>query len=404
MGSFTNKQYTNVVDSLVQANASKLNNPYYVFSDKKPTKVVYYKQNLKKSTLDEASQLQYAHVSSESALRYNKIEDFYLYGIDRMSVDYDVGDNGLEANAISGEAYILPNTIEPIAGDFFSITYVKEDLLFKVNSVTPDTLDTGANIYKIEYQLELTNSSENIERQVVDSFKFIVNNIGTEFNSVIKSSDYELTAKLEGLIDNLIDWYIGIFFKPKLQTFVYKYDEAWNFYDPFMIEFMRRHDLMSTSDYFYVAHQTNLEATFPFEYAKSIFAAIEEKAVKKIANTITCTADMITDINSLFTSRIEEYYQVKYVDNMPFKTRFSIIDYEIADHIKFNKLYDDGDKKSIYNLLISYMNDDENYISDAIIEKIHMMEFDDNKTIFYLIPIYIFIIKNYIATAIMGKS
>ena len=404
MGSFTNKQYTNVVDSLVKANASKLDNPYYKFSDKKPTKVNYYKQNKTKSTLDSASQLQYAHISSQSALVFNKIEDFFLYGIDRISVEYDVGENGTEAAPINGDAYVLPNTIEPLPGDFFSISYVKEDLLFKVDDVTPDTLDTGANIYKISYHLEYTNSTSQIEAQVDKTYKFLVNNVGTEFAAVISSTDYELTEKLEQLTFDLANWYNGIFFKPKVQTYIYRYDDSWNFYDPFMIEFMRRHDLMSGEDYFYVAHQTNLEAIFPFEYAKSLFHYIEEKDAAKIGNGIICTADLITDINSLFTSRLEDYYQIKYIDNMPFKTRISILDQDVVQHIQFNKKYYDGDKKSVYNILISYMNDDEGYITDAIINKIHDMEFCDSKDIFYLIPIYIYIIKYYIKTSIMAKS
>lgn len=404
MGSFINKQYTNVVDSLVKANASKLDNPYYKFSDKKPTKVNYYKQNKTKSTLDPASQLYYAHISPDSPLVFNKIEDFFLYGIDRIAVEYSVGDSGTEANEITGDAYVLPNTIEPLPGDFFSIPYIKEDLLFKVNEVTPDTLDTGANIYKISYKLEYTNSIDKIEKQVYKKFKFLVNNVGTEFNALITDSDYELTEKLEQLTADLANWYNGIFFKTKIQTYVYRYDDAWNFYDPFMIEFMRRHDLMSGDDYFYVAHQTRLEATFPFEYAKSIFHYIEEKDTQKIANGIICTADLITDVNSLFTSRLEDYYEIKYIDNMPYKTRITILDYDVTQHIQFNKKYDDGDPKSIYNILISYMNDDENYITDSIIDKIHAMDYCNNKEVFYLIPIYIFIIKQYIATSIMTKN
>ena len=52
MGRFTNSNYTQVVNSLTSAIESKINNPYYKFSDKKPTTVIYYRINKEKSTLD----------------------------------------------------------------------------------------------------------------------------------------------------------------------------------------------------------------------------------------------------------------------------------------------------------------------------------------------------------------
>lgn len=165
-GKFSDTSYKNTIDNLVSATKDKLNNPFYVFSDQKPTKVTYYSQNIEQSTLDQASGLYQAHVGKGSPFKFNKIKDFFLYGIEKISTDYDVGDNGIEANEITGDAIILPNTVAPRDGDFFSISYVKESLLFKVNGVTTDTLDTGANFYKIEYKLELVDAIESIEAQV----------------------------------------------------------------------------------------------------------------------------------------------------------------------------------------------------------------------------------------------
>ena len=103
MGKFTDTKYTNTIDSLVSATKSKINNPYYIFSDKKPTKVTYYSQNIEKSTLDEASGLYEAHLGGQSPFKYNKISDFIIYGIEKIATDYDLNDNnGIEANDITG--------------------------------------------------------------------------------------------------------------------------------------------------------------------------------------------------------------------------------------------------------------------------------------------------------------
>ena len=50
MGKFTSVKYTNTVDNLVNATKSKIDNPYYIFSNQSPTKVTYYAQNVEQST------------------------------------------------------------------------------------------------------------------------------------------------------------------------------------------------------------------------------------------------------------------------------------------------------------------------------------------------------------------
>lgn len=402
---FSNTQYSNTIENLVKASETKLVNPYYKFSDKKPTSVVYYKQNKTKSTLDDCSDMHYAHVSDQSALRFNKIVNFQLYGLPAITLDYDVGDNGLEAGPITGDCIVLPNTIEPLVGDFFSIPYIKEDVLFKVDSVTPDTLDNGANIYKIEYHLELTNSTDDIEKQVVATYQFMAEYVGTEFNCMITSDDYNLASSLSSLIEQLATYFNSIFYKHRLQTYVYLDENGTNFYDPYMIEFIRRNKILCTDDKFtYVAHQTTPGIIFPYEYAKSFFHALEKRDKSELTDINIVSADLITDINSLFSARIEDYYQIKLLDNTPFKTKFPLFDQDIINAIKWNKKYSDTNKNSIFNLVIDYMNGAEDYISDSIIDQIHKMEFVPSKNIFYLIPIYIYIIRSYIASNILSSQ
>lgn len=395
MGKFSDTKYINTVDKLVEATKEKLVNPYYPFGDKKPTKVNYYSQNIERSTLDEASGLYGAHVGKNSPFKFNKIVDFLLYGIDKITTDYSVGDYGTESEPINGDAIILPNTITPRPGDFFSISYVKEVVLFKVNEVTPDTLDTGANIYKISYQLELTDSIDGIEAQVEKKFNFIVGNVGTDFKSVIQDCDYDLVNKLGALVDQLIIYFNNIFFDSRLQTFVYNHD-GWNFYDPFLIEFFIRNKVLNYGDdYLYVSHALNTRKTFGMDYTKTLFYALENPK-DDINCDINATADLISDPNSLFVTRMEYYYEVRYRDNSPYKTRFQIIDPDIIDHIKANKMYNKGDKNEYYNLWIAYFNGNDNFINGDILSLIKKADYMDNLSCFYSLAISIFIIEKYI--------
>ena len=392
MGKFSDTKYINTIDNLVSATKDKINNPYYKFSDKKPTKVTYYTQNVEKSTLDEASGLYEAHLGSKSPFKFNKIKDFVLYGIDRINVEYDVGEFGTESNPITGNCILLPNTIVPKDGDFFSISYVKENLLFKVNSISPDTLDNGANIYSIEYALEKVDMIDTIESQVAKTYRFIVDNIGTEFKAIIQDCDYDLIDNLEALVDNLIIKFTNIFFNDKLQTFVCNHD-GWNMYDPFLIEFMKRNNILSFGEeYVYVSHATCTNKTFGMDYLKTFFYALENPT-KRINYNTTGTADLIQDPNSLFSTRLQEYYMINHVDYTPYKIRINLFDMDVVEHIRDNKMYVKDDEKEYYNLWIAYFNNNDDFIKEDLIDLLNKIEFMDNLKYFYALPIAIFIIE-----------
>lgn len=395
MGKFTDTKYTQTIDSLVDASKTKLNNPYYKFTDQKPTKVIYYAQNVEKSTLDEASGLYGEHVGDSSPFKFNKIKDFIIYGLDRINVDYNVGDFGTEAEAIEGDAIILPNTIEPRPGDAFLISYVKENLLMRVTEVSIDTLDSGANFYKIGYKLN-DDTIEQIEGQIEKNFNFVATNIGTDFKAIITDDDYKLIENLEALTEILITYFENIFYYTSLQTFVYDHD-GWSMYDPFMIEFLIRNNVLSFGDkYIYLHHAATTNKTFGMDYTKTFFHNLENPTTEDLKPQNMATADLITDRNSLFICRMESYYMVRYFDKTPYKTRFQIIDNDIIERIKENNPYEKGNEKEIYNLWIAYFNNNKDFIKGDILSMIKNADWMDNLECFYMLGISIFIIERYI--------
>lgn len=395
MGKFVNTNYAKTVDNLTKAINNKIDNPYYKFTDQHPSKVTYYNQNIEKSTLDEASGLYEAHISSKSPIVFNKIKDFIIYGLDKVALEYDAGDFGVEANSAgSGDAIILPNTIEPRPGDFFVLSYLKENLLFKVNGVSIDTLDTGANIYKVEYAAELTNSIENIEKQVDKSFTFLVDNVGTDMKSVISDDDKAYIEKLEVLIENMITIFNNLFFDSRLQTFVYNHD-GYHMYDPYMIEFLIRNKVLNYGDeYIFVDHATPVNKTFSMDYNRSFFRQLELPD-EEINCTGLATADLISDPNSLFVTKMDEYYCVRYLDKTPYKTRFEIFNKDILERVKSGKMYIKGSKNEPYNLWINYFNPSKPLKGD-IVALIRDIDYMDNLSCFYMLPISIFILEKYV--------
>jgi hypothetical protein len=395
MGTFTNSTYTATIQSLITATESKINNPYYKFSDKKPTECTYFKQNREKSTLDETTALNYSHVGEDSPIKFNQINGFYIYGFDKITLDYDVTDFGLESGEITGDVVVLPNTIIPLPGDFFKVTAIKEDVLFKVNKVTPDTLDNGSNFYKIEYKLELVNQYENILKQVVATYNFIIENVGTDFSCLISSENYTLATEMATLFQQLVDAY-QLFFDPSVQTFVCDYNGS-KMYDPYLIEFLIRNNVLSSADnYIYVNHAMAVSHTFDFKYSKTFFAMIEDTSLFNIYRaTKPAHAFKIEDPNSLFVTRLEDYYAIDYFDRNVYVTSFNPIDVTVMQNIGSGTTFNETDTLAPYNILISYFNDDNSSVAENIIDLLRNTEIENNMMYYYLIPIAMYILTKY---------
>ena len=430
MGVFTNSTYTSTIQSIIAATESKINNPYYKFTEKKPTPCTYWKQNREKSTLDESTATNYSHVGEDSPIRFNQINNFYIYGFDKITLDYDLTDFGLESAEIAGEVVVLPNTIIPLPGDFFKVSSIKEDVLFKVNKVTPDTLDNGANFYKIEYKLELVNQYENILKQVVAEYEFIIENVGTDFSCFITSTNYDLAKELVELQAYLGEAY-QIFFEPSVQSFVFEenqyassidvspyYDEKkeeWldiyskdriritpgtngnKMYDPYLIEFLIRNKVMNYgNEYFFVTQPAATSKTFKYDYTKTFFYMLENPSAFDINKACRQAIGIkVTDPNSLFVTRLEDYFQIDYFAPYKYATRFNPIDIDVMQHIADSTYFEDGDPKQYFNIWIAYFSGDYKNITGSMLDIIRNTDYYSSKEFYYLIPVCMFILGQY---------
>ena len=399
MGNFINTNYNKTIDNLVEGAKSRLNNPFYIYGDRKPTIVTYYNINHNASTLDKGSSTLYDDIGQNSSLRFNKIENFHLYGIEKINVNLDVGEYGLES-PIEGEALILPNTIVPVPGDMFIINHViDKPYLFMVTGIGIDTLYTGANFYKISYKLTRTDmdaltSLETV--QTIKRFTYKAGNVGTTLTPLIESNQAELIDKIEDNIDTLLNYYMNLFYKNSVQNFILEYQHMY-LYDPYLIEFMIRNKLfaLSGNNYFHVEQAVYIGDTFALEYDHSIFKDIEIKKSNMRLNSVYPVP--VDDPNSLLVDRLESYYKlsnkVMYKD---YDNPINWLDMDLLDRVINNELYDEDSNLYYRNLLILYMNNKEFDITDKIMNSIMDIEFNYTKELFYMIPILVFILKSYV--------
>ena len=399
MGNFINTNYNKTIDNLVEGAKSRLNNPFYIYGDRKPTIVTYYNINHNASTLDKGSSTLYDDIGQNSSLRFNKIENFHLYGIEKINVNLDVGEYGLES-PIEGEALILPNTIVPVPGDMFIINHViDKPYLFMVTGIGIDTLYTGANFYKISYKLTRTDmdaltSLETV--QTIKRFTYKAGNVGTTLTPLIESNQAELIDKIEDNIDTLLNYYMNLFYKNSVQNFILEYQHMY-LYDPYLIEFMIRNKLfaLSGNNYFHVEQAVYIGDTFALEYDHSIFKDIEIKKSNMRLNSVYPVP--VDDPNSLLVDRLESYYKlsnkVMYKD---YDNPINWLDMDLLDRVINNELYDEDSNLYYRNLLILYMNNKEFDITDKLMDSIMDIEFNYTKELFYMIPILVFILKSYV--------
>ena len=151
-GRFINTTYKDTMDSIISIHEDLIKNPFYLYNDKKGVKVKYYNQNTEKSTLDKGSGLTHSNIGDNSSIRFNVIDNLFIYQFPKAELNFENGEFGLESEEISGESYILPNTIIPYDGDYFEVPYIKDSSwLFRVISSQKDTLENGSNVYRINW-------------------------------------------------------------------------------------------------------------------------------------------------------------------------------------------------------------------------------------------------------------
>ena len=401
MGSFTNTNYRKTTESLVTGLQNRLaNNPYYLFTDKKPTTVTYWNINDKHSTLDQGDKEVYHQLGENTPLRYNKIKNFQIYGIERMMIDLQRGEFGPES-PIEGEAIILPNTIIPCVDDYFMITYLRDNtLLFRVNSCSPDTLESGANFYKIRYNLE-TSSERSYGflngKLLVNEFEYMPGNVGTNLSPMLLSDDAQLLNRVRDAYTMLKSFYINLFYKGNIQTFVYGYLGMF-IYDPYLIEFLIRTGIFSESDdfYLYISQAVHKPDTFAIEYSRTIFRDIENVNPKMHLNS--CYPVPVHDPNSLLVDRMEEYWEL----SINLRNKFNAdpinwISMDLFDRIVNNNPYTE-DKKDFYkNIIINYMNKtaDPFNLNLEDLESLECKDYYFTKDLYYEIPMILYMLRSY---------
>lgn len=396
MGKFINQDIVQTVDSTIEGFKDRLNNTYYPFISEKPYTVTYYNINKEKSMVDTATGIAYDYLGSNCPFRFNKINGFALHGLEKILVNISTQDIGSEADPITGDATILPNTIVPYAGDFFLINHSDDQVLFLVNDAQSDTLTNGANVYKIAYKAEYVNRVAELESCVVEEYNYIMNNVGTSFESIIRSSDYDMAKQLDDALIRLRLFYTSVFYSDRVQSMIFKKSGIY-FYDSYLTEFLIRTKILqeNSNNFVYLSHQLKIPSTFSIDYEKSLFYLIEKKNKKKVDKLITSAYGTVIDsLVNIFGTRSEDYCEVIYddldIESLDPENPYYFYTFEptlLQDIIDNNYKTED----SLDRIIVKYMNNLP--LNKDDIESFEDIDFMNNKDLFYKLPVIIYIIE-----------
>lgn len=389
-GKFINKSYANTIDSLTSGTIQKVKTANYVFNNKPPVLCDWYNIDKDATTLDEGTGAEYVAIGKNSPIRYKLIKDaiFYSQGIQiELGLEYDEDGLTTAPPAISG--IVLPNTWIPYQGDHFTLKQAGKEYIYRVNSVEFDTIDNNNNVYKFDAQIDQTGESY-IHKQVTENYRLIINNVGTSYNAIVKETIYDCIDTLDKILLYLKDNFISLFYNDAVQTFTY-HGAYGNLYDPYMIEFLARNEILTGSnEYIYVHHEVPVPRTFSIDYVNSIFHSLETKSIERFTNK-SCVAELIRDQYSLFASVIEEYYMVKHNTNNFGLFVFNPISGELISRVKGNEEFDIDNSKSYMNIIIKFFNNSP--IDSSIIPLLEEIEFKPTTDLFYAIPMIIFVLE-----------
>ena len=264
---------------------NRLNSQLTRFLDKSPVFVTYYHVNVNETTTDEGFRDIESIIGNRSPLRFQKIENFPMYGLDQVVLAIQDSEQGLDTE-YSGEAVILPNTIKPLQNDIFKINHVKGSFLFRVTEVQYDNIRPD-NYYKINFRFEWLDDekADKLDEQVEENFSCILQNIGTEENCLIQEDYYKQLKLIDEMFNDMVKTYKILFYNERYNCFLWERLDGYKIYDPFQTVFFNNHKLLNNkADYSTVMLSEEFnDHKRKLKYERSIYRCFERRDTKLLS-------------------------------------------------------------------------------------------------------------------------
>lgn len=380
----------------------KLKSPMSRFLDTTPTFVTYYHINPDETTVDEGFKDISSIIGFRSPIKYKKIQNFPLYGIEQVIPQIQEMDQGLDTD-FNSEAIVLPGTIKPLENDFFMIPYLHDVYLFRVTEITYDNVMPD-NFYKLDYKLEYIDQEkvDALEKQANETYTCILDNIGTENKCIIETDTIEKIEKIEKMYDDIATTYLSLFYDDRHNCLLGDLGKGQRLYDPFQTEFVNKHNLFNKKNNLKTLLFTNQvdDNKKRIKYEKSVYRFMERRDYTKISNFKYVYFQGSTYHETSFYRWADTTVQI--LDLYPDDENISaeIFSDEFITSVKTN-----GFTKSRYaELMQRFLRDNDMSINDIPTDlNEELLLYDNNLEIFFIVPLIMYIIQTVVNKEIQSK-
>lgn len=403
---------------------------YSKYLDKNPVFVTYYHISTNLTRVDVGTGGIEHEIGERSPVRFNKLTEFPIYNIPELKPDLVYDETGYDIDLDLNGLVILPNTIRPLPGDYFIVSFpgIKE-YLFRVKAIRYNTIQSN-DFYEID--ADIKDIGENLEvnrkitAQIVATYRTVFEKIGTDDRCFIQESDVDTVNQLVEVYDTLKTMYQDAFYNQLCNSFVFPVgynSEGWPsvLYDPYLEKFINQSHL------YYVANQEKslilhpndiLDPQFNYIYSRTLYHAIINKNMMLLHPNIYVDISPITKkfspfvMNSVWADSIKLFLGSDDINASleGSKPVWFAIDclpccgptWTPSADSKFGYFSIDfihslicGDLKTDYYyevIIFNYLHDIKDQIS--ISELIKNFKIHDPRT-FYYIPIVCFILSSY---------
>lgn len=381
----------------------KIKSPSSRFLDTTQTYVNYFHIDNDNTTVDAGFKDVASLIGHRSPIRFHKIENFPIYGIEQIVLQLQDSDQGLDTN-YEGEATILPNTIKPVPNDYFVIPTLNTPYIFRVTEIQYDNIMPD-NFYKISFMLDFIDDTNlhNLENQVSENYICSLENIGTEQNCIIEKSVFEKIRQIESMYHNIKDFYMAMFYSERHNVFLGEIGFNQYLYDPYQTIFINSHNLFNEKNDLMTLILTN-EVEDPKEkikYAKSVYKLLEVRDMSLLNEFKYMTRPGITYHESSFYRWYDKTVQVLDIPNIITDSAKSIFSPEFKTAVEIN-----ADVDSDYATLIKKfirkdkldLKDIPNTLADEL------LYLNNNLEVFFFTPIIMYVIREIINEKLYVKK
>ena len=383
----------------------RVHSPLRRFNDKTFTPTRYWHIKGNETTVDAGWGDTGGIANENSSIKYVMIENLPIGGIEPILPQLQSGDNGLDTT-FEAEGVTMDGTIRPFENDFFMINYLKSPWLFRVTSVEYDNLGSDS-IYKIQYVLEYINNErvEQLMRQTVGEYTFVIDNIGTDQQCIIEKSDMERINKVNSMYDVMMGTYKNLYYNERYNCFLGDFGNGRRIYDPLQSEFINRHRLFTQKNQIdgLVLTDQFKDPQRDLKYQKSIYRCIELRRMRYLNRFRYSVFDGYQNPQTAFAHWVDTSVVILDIPRLPDninpvldKGAYYILSDEFVDSVKMNMEMPSPQA----NLVRRYLRGEELTVSDISLSMYDDLldAFDANLEMFFLTPVLMYIIRDVIKT------